>query len=308
MKKINEAFYPDQDEKNANLPKPESGKKADQKEHKIANDEAKKIFVLAGTPDVRQIVQHLSERGYKLSFCLPEYKDVELPPLPVSKTLRGKPRYADFVKLFSEESYDLVLDCAHPFASEMPRELYAAAQETNTPYLRYRRPHPEPEQELPRLRYHTASLREAALLVARLNTYLNPGAERPISLAVQCEDLHAFAGFIKRRNFYPLLEHEKEHAEIASLSIPEEQSHILPESEWGSAKCQEYFASVQPVILVVRLYELENLAHLVSILKHAAAAKIVSVIVDLPSQAIPAKNLVNDRKLLIEKVNSLLAK
>ncbi|RDV83626.1 precorrin-6A reductase [Ammonifex thiophilus] len=105
------------------------------------------ILVLGGTSEGREVAARLKAAGWSVLVSL---------ATPVGEafageveTVVGRRDVAGFLALFQEKKVRLVVDAAHPFATELRRQIRKACSLAGLPYLRLARPSPPlPEHPL----------------------------------------------------------------------------------------------------------------------------------------------------------------
>lgn len=99
------------------------------------------ILIFGGTTEGRELAQVLSEAGipHVVSVATEYGKEIEVCSGEES-LLVGRKNKDDIVMLLSKGDYSKVVDATHPFATLVSSEIEAACKETETEYIRLKRP------------------------------------------------------------------------------------------------------------------------------------------------------------------------
>lgn len=99
----------------------------------------RRILVLAGTREARDLAEALLEHGYDAVSSLAGV--TRNPILPAGKVrLGGFGGVAGLVAFLKAEGFAAVVDATHPFAAQMSAQAHAACKESGVQLLRFERP------------------------------------------------------------------------------------------------------------------------------------------------------------------------
>ncbi len=107
----------------------------------------KKILVLGGTTEAREIAAQLVAAGHVVTSSLAGV--TRNPLLPVGKVRIGGFGGSDGLRAYLQhETIELVVDATHPFAAQMSHNASLAVQNSHVQLLRFERPawHPMPDE------------------------------------------------------------------------------------------------------------------------------------------------------------------
>ena len=100
---------------------------------------ARRILIIGGTSEARELASRLFKRGHDVTTSLAGA--TRSPTLPVGRVrmhgFGGADKLAEFLR---EQGIDLLLDASHPFAAQISRHAFDAAQACGLRYLRIERP------------------------------------------------------------------------------------------------------------------------------------------------------------------------
>lgn len=100
----------------------------------------KKIFVVAGTQDGRELAGFLHENGYKViasvvskygEELLKQYEGIEINDKPLDS--------AGLTDFIAKNNISLLVDASHPYAANASQNAMTACHNTKIPYIRYER-------------------------------------------------------------------------------------------------------------------------------------------------------------------------
>ena len=100
----------------------------------------KKIFVVAGTQDGRELAGFLHENGYKViasvvskygEELLKQYEGIEINDKPLDS--------AGLTEFIAKNNISLLVDASHPYAANASQNAMKACHNTKIPYIRYER-------------------------------------------------------------------------------------------------------------------------------------------------------------------------
>jgi precorrin-6x reductase len=98
------------------------------------------IVLFGGTSEARILISHLQQKGISALVCVAtEYGETILTAGGSVSVRTGRLDEAAMRLLLAEQSPRLVIDATHPYADIVSRNLRAACQSAQTPYLRIKR-------------------------------------------------------------------------------------------------------------------------------------------------------------------------
>lgn len=137
----------------------------------------KKIFLIAGTEDGRQLAAYLLEHGgFDVTASVVSDYGRKLLETCAGVTINSKPLDAsDMQRLLQDGGFDCIVDASHPYAQNVSSNAIAAAQAAQIFYVRYERA--EVSFAYDKL-YRVDSCEEAANVASRLgkNIFLTTGS------------------------------------------------------------------------------------------------------------------------------------
>ncbi|NLK02256.1 MAG: precorrin-6A reductase [Clostridiaceae bacterium] len=96
-----------------------------------------KICVFAGTTEGRELVEFLSSQPVAVTACVAtEYGETLLPSADNLTILAQRLSANEITRMFSDSSFDLVIDATHPYATSITESISRACAATETEYLR----------------------------------------------------------------------------------------------------------------------------------------------------------------------------
>lgn len=96
-----------------------------------------KICVFAGTTEGREVVEFLASQPVAVTACVAtEYGETLLPHAEKINVSAKRLTSEEMEDLFRRESFDLVLDATHPYASVVTENIAESCAATKTEYLR----------------------------------------------------------------------------------------------------------------------------------------------------------------------------
>ena len=96
------------------------------------------ILVIGGISEAKALCERLSEK-YETTLSVATEYGAELVKGGSYRVVYGKKSAEDFQQLLGSERFSLVIDCSHPFAENVSREIETACKAVNIPILRYKR-------------------------------------------------------------------------------------------------------------------------------------------------------------------------
>lgn len=99
----------------------------------------KRIFLIAGTRDGRDLACYLSERGIDVTASVVSDYGRKLLETCADVKINDKPLTRDELAGILRGGFDCLIDASHPYAKNISANAIAAAQAENIPYVRYER-------------------------------------------------------------------------------------------------------------------------------------------------------------------------
>ncbi|MGI5894029.1 MAG: precorrin-6A reductase [Candidatus Merdivicinus sp.] len=96
------------------------------------------ILLIGGITEATSLAEQLA-KDYDVLLSVASPYGASLAQNSHYQTICGKRDAAGFVRLMEEYSIRLIVDCSHPFAEQVSKEVETAAQMSGIPLLRYRR-------------------------------------------------------------------------------------------------------------------------------------------------------------------------
>ena len=96
-----------------------------------------KLCVFAGTTEGRELIEFLSNQDVSVTACVAtEYGETLLPNADNLTVSAKRLPVGEIIGMLRENTFDLVIDATHPYATSITRSISGACQETQTEYLR----------------------------------------------------------------------------------------------------------------------------------------------------------------------------
>ena len=96
-----------------------------------------KICVFAGTTEGRELVEFLADRGVRVTACVAtEYGETLLPAAENVTISAKRLTEQEMTEMLQENSFDVVVDATHPYASVVTENIAAACVDAKVEYLR----------------------------------------------------------------------------------------------------------------------------------------------------------------------------
>lgn len=99
----------------------------------------KKIIVIAGTTESREVIEELQKDGVKVIATVATELGAKMLEGQDIKIDIGRKDENQFREFFWRENPDLVVDASHPFAKIVTRTVFSVCEELNLPYKRIKR-------------------------------------------------------------------------------------------------------------------------------------------------------------------------
>lgn len=148
----------------------------------------KKLLVYAGTQDGREIALLLADNGIETDVCVAtSYGEEMFVSHALIHIRTGRMNAEEMQQLMEENTYLAVIDATHPYATEVSKNIFMAAESVHLPYYRYSRDVEEITYE--KNIHYVDSIQDAARLLNQM-----PGK---ILLTTGSKDLHTFAKLVE---------------------------------------------------------------------------------------------------------------
>ena len=100
----------------------------------------KKLLVYAGTQDGREIALLLADNGIETDVCVAtSYGEEMFVSHALIHIRTGRMNAEEMQQLMEENTYLAVIDATHPYATEVSKNIFMAAESVHLPYYRYSR-------------------------------------------------------------------------------------------------------------------------------------------------------------------------
>lgn len=100
----------------------------------------KEILIFAGTTEGRKLSESLTASGIHHTICVAmEYGEIVLKESPFMTVHRGRMNDEQIKEFIGNGKFEAVVDATHPYADMVTKNIKAAMEGTNIPYLRLRR-------------------------------------------------------------------------------------------------------------------------------------------------------------------------
>ncbi len=136
----------------------------------------KKIFLVAGTEDARELAGILVERGFDVTASVVSDYGRKLLEHCAGLKINDKPLDGDELeKILRDENFSCLVDASHPYAKNISANAVNAAQAAQIPYVRYERAQTAIADEKI---FHVDTCEQAAQTAAKLgkNIFLTTGS------------------------------------------------------------------------------------------------------------------------------------
>ena len=191
-----------------------------------------KIFLLGGTKDSINIIQHLKEThpGHILTTTTTEY-GAKLARDGGSDETIARPLPKEEIKeIIINENYDILIDATHPFASHITQTSSSISKELNLPYIRFERPTTILEGIDTSNIHYASSFDEAGKLIA------DEFSEGNVLHFAGANTMEEILKHVSVDRFYPrILKVESSIEKCEKLGV--DPSHIIPMT--GAASLEE---------------------------------------------------------------------
>ena len=191
-----------------------------------------KIFLLGGTKDSINIIDHIKKNydSYILTTTTTEY-GAKLAIEGGSDETIARPLPKDeIIKIITENSFDILIDATHPFASHITQTSVSIAHELKIPYMRFERPATNLKNIETSHIHYVNSFDEAGKLIR--NEFLSGN----ILHFAGANTMEEILKYVSVDRFYPrILKVESSIEKCKKLGI--DPSHIIPMN--GAASLEE---------------------------------------------------------------------
>ena len=191
-----------------------------------------KIFLLGGTKDSINIIEHIKENcdTYILTTTTTEY-GAKLAQEGGSDDTIARPIPKDEIKeMILNEKFDILIDATHPFAKHITQTSTSIAKELKLPYIRFERPSTNLENIDTSHIHYVDSFDEAGKLIE------NEFTEGNVLHFAGANTMGDILKYVSVERFYPrILKVENSIEKCKSLNV--DSSHIIPMK--GAASLEE---------------------------------------------------------------------
>lgn len=191
-----------------------------------------KIFLLGGTKDSTNIIEHIKENydSYILTTTTTEY-GAKLAREGGSDDTIARPIPKDEIKeMILNEKFDILIDATHPFAKHITQTSTSIAKELKLPYIRFERPTTNLENIDTSHIHYVDSFDEAGKLIE------NEFTEGNVLHFAGANTMGDILKYVSVDRFYPrILKVESSIEKCKSLNV--DPNHIIPMK--GAASLEE---------------------------------------------------------------------
>lgn len=191
-----------------------------------------KIFLLGGTKDSTNIIEHIKENydSYILTTTTTEY-GAKLAREGGSDDTIARPIPKDEIKeMILNEKFDILIDATHPFAKHITQTSTSIAKELKLPYIRFERPTTNLENINTSHIHYVDSFDEAGKLIE------NEFSEGNVLHFAGANTMGDILKYVSVDRFYPrILKVESSIEKCKSLNV--DPNHIIPMK--GAASLEE---------------------------------------------------------------------
>ena len=262
-----------------------------------------RIFILGGTKDSTNIITHIKENydAHILTTTTTEY-GARLAREAGSDDTIARPLLKDeIIKIFTEGSFDILIDATHPFAEHITQTSVSIARELEIPYIRFERPTTNLENiDTSRIIY-VNSFDEAGNLIE---------SEFPKGSVLHFAGANTMADVVKYVSvdrFYPrILKVESSLVKCHQLDIDPE--HIIPMT--GAATLEENIDLIERYGASVMITkESGEIGGVIEKIEAANETDISVIMIQRPKiEMLDENDIVNDMKELDKKIDCFLKK
>lgn len=258
-----------------------------------------KIFLLGGTKDSINIIQHIKKNydAYIMTTTTTEY-GARLAMEGGSDDTIARPLPKDeIIKILTDEGFDILIDATHPFAAHITQTSAGIARELKIPYIRFERPITNLENIDTSHIHYVNSFDDAGKLIAGK---FSQGNVLHFAGANTMADI---VKYVPVERFYPrILKVENSIRKCDELGI--DSSHIIPMT--GAATLEENIDLIEKYdASVVITKESGEIGGVVEKIEAANQKDIAIIMIQRPEIKLLEKDdIVNDLTEMDEKIKS----
>ena len=262
-----------------------------------------RIFILGGTKDSTNIITHIKENydAHILTTTTTEY-GARLAREAGSDDTIARPLLKDeIIKIFTEGSFDILIDATHPFAEHITQTSVSIARELEIPYIRFERPTTNLESIDTSHIIYVDSFDEAGKLIE---------SEFPQGSVLHFAGANTMADVVKYVSvdrFYPrILKVESSLVKCSQLDIDPE--HIIPMT--GAASLEENIDLIERYGASVMITkESGEIGGVIEKIEAANETDISVIMIQRPKiEMLDENDIVSDMKELNKKIDCFLKK
>ena len=258
-----------------------------------------KIFILGGTKDSTNIIEHLKENYdvFILTTTTTEY-GARLAREAGSDDTIARPLLKDeIIEIIQRENFDILIDATHPFAAHITQTSASIAKELKIPYIRFERPTTNLENIDTSHIHYVESFDDAGKLIA------NEFSQGNILHFAGANTMADIVKYVPTERFYPrILKVESSIKKCEDLNISPD--HIIPMT--GAATLQENIDLIEKYSASVMITkESGEIGGVIEKIEAANKTDIAVIMIKRPEIKMLNKNdIVNDLIELDKKIKS----
>jgi precorrin-6A/cobalt-precorrin-6A reductase len=258
-----------------------------------------KIFLLGGTKDSINIIQHIKKNydAYIMTTTTTEY-GARLAMEGGSDDTIARPLPKDeIIKILTDEGFDILIDATHPFAAHITQTSAGIARELKIPYIRFERPITNLENIDTSHIHYVNSFDDAGKLIA---SKFSQGNVLHFAGANTMADI---VKYVPVERFYPrILKVENSIRKCDELGI--DSSHIIPMT--GAATLEENIDLIEKYDASVMITkESGEIGGVVEKIEAANQKDIAIIMIQRPEiELLEKDDIVNDLTEMDEKIKS----
>jgi precorrin-6A/cobalt-precorrin-6A reductase len=258
-----------------------------------------KIFLLGGTKDSINIIQHIKENydAYIMTTTTTEY-GARLAMEGGSDDTIARPLPKDeIINILTDEGFDILIDATHPFAAHITQTSAGIARELKIPYIRFERPITNLENIDTSHIHYVNSFDDAGKLIAGK---FSQGNVLHFAGANTMADI---VKYVPVERFYPrILKVENSIRKCDELGI--DSSHIIPMT--GAATLEENIDLIEKYDASVMITkESGEIGGVVEKIEAANQKDIAIIMIQRPEiELLEKDDIVNDLTEMDEKIKS----
>lgn len=258
-----------------------------------------KIFLLGGTKDSINIIQHIKKNydAYIMTTTTTEY-GARLAMEGGSDDTIARPLPKDeIIKILTDEGFDILIDATHPFAAHITQTSAGIARELKIPYIRFERPTTNLENIDTSHIHYVNSFDDAGKLIAGK---FSQGNVLHFAGANTMADI---VKYVPVERFYPrILKVENSIRKCDELGI--DSSHIIPMT--GAATLEENIDLIEKYDASVMITkESGEIGGVVEKIEAANQKDIAIIMIQRPEiELLEKDDIVNDLTEMDKKIKS----